>query len=148
MQGDEIPRIKLNEYSFAEIRIGQTESFNITMTQDMQDGFRALSGDINPMHLDEAYAKSKGFDGKLVYGMLTASFYSTLVGTLLPGKKCLLQEVEIKFRKPVLIGDVLRVVGECTEKNDTFKLIIMKAKVSNQSNELVSSAKLKVSILD
>ena len=136
-------------YSYDEIEIGQIETLDVEITEDKQDMFLKISGDNNPMHVDEAYAKSKGFDrGRLVYGMLTTSFYSTLVGTLLPGEKCLFHEADIKFRKPVFIGDVLQVSGECVEKNDTFKLLTIKAKIRNQSNELVSTAKLKVGMLD
>jgi acyl dehydratase len=80
--------------------------------------------------------------------MLTASFYSTLVGTLLPGEKCLLHETEIMFRKPVYIGEVLQISGECVEKNDLFKILTIKAQIRNNNNELVSTAKLKVGVPD
>ena len=53
----------------------------------------------------------------------------------------------MKFRKPVFIGDSLNVVGECVEKNDTYKLLTIKAKIRNQKNQLVSTAKLKVGVL-
>ena len=138
----------MRQYSYDEIAVGQLESFDVEVTSEKQDMFLCISGDNNPIHIDETYAQGKGFDGRLVYGMLTASFYSTLVGTLLPGEKCLFHEAEIQFRKPVYIGDVLQVSGECVEKNDTFKLLTIKAKIRNTKNQLVSSAKLKVGVLD
>jgi len=136
----------MNNYCYDEIVIGQTDRFSIQITQEMQNAFLDITGDNNPMHIDEAYAQSKGFRGKLVYGMLTASFYSTFVGVLLPGKKCLLQDAEIKFRKPVFIGDVLEIKGECVDKYDTFKQLLLKVKIYNQNKELVSSAKLNVAV--
>jgi 3-hydroxybutyryl-CoA dehydratase len=139
----------LNSYTYNQIFIGQKEDFTIVITEDMQNMFLCISGDNNPMHTDEAYAKSKGFrKGALVYGMLTATFYSTLVGTLLPGKNCLFHEADIKFRKPVYIGDRVKIIGECIDKNDTVKILTVKAKVYNQNDELVSTAKLKVGVLD
>ena len=140
--------ICLNRYSYDDISVGQTEEFSVEVTGEMQNRFLTLSGDVNPMHTDTKYAETKGFSGKLVYGMLTASFYSTLVGTLLPGEKCLFQEAEIKFNAPVYIGDMLSVTGECIDKNDTFKRLTTKAKVRNKKGEIVSSAKLKVGMLD
>ena len=140
--------MNINRFSYDEIFAGQIETFSVAVTEEMQASFLVTTGDINPIHSDESYAKGRGFKGRLVYGMLTASFYSTLVGTLLPGEKCLFHETEIKFRKPVLIGDILTITGECIEKNDTFKLLTIKAKIRNQNQELVSSAKLKVGVLD
>ena len=147
-KGEIIRSMNLSKYGYYEVFIGQTETFSVKITDEMQNMFLDLSGDCNPMHIDEVYAKSKGFRGRLVYGMLTASFYSKLVGTLLPGEKCLFHEAEIKFRKPVFIEDVLEVTGECVEKHDAFRLLTIRAKIYNQNKELVSSAKLKVGVLD
>ena len=138
----------MRQYFYNEITVGQIESFSVQVSEDKQDMFLSISGDNNPIHIDEAYARKKGFGDRVVYGMLTASYYSTLVGTLLPGERCLFHEAEIKFRKPVFIGDVLDISGECVEKNDTFKQLTIKAKVRNQNNDLVSSAILKVGVLD
>jgi 3-hydroxybutyryl-CoA dehydratase len=138
----------MNKYSYDEICIGQIESFGVNITKDMQHMFLNISGDNNPMHIDDKYSQSIGFRESLVYGMLTASFYSTLVGTLLPGERCLFQEADIKFRKPVYVGDSLDITGECVEKNDTVKRLTIKAKIRNQNKELVSSAILRVGVLD
>jgi len=138
----------MRQYSYGEVEIGQTEAFDVEVTEDMQAMFLRISGDNNPMHTDEAYAKSKGFKSRLVYGMLTASFYSTLVGTLLPGEKCLFHEADVKFRKPVFAGDILEISGQCAEKHDALKLLIIKAKIRNQNKDLVSTAKLQVGVLD
>ena len=138
----------INNFSYEDISIGHKEVFTTEITQEKQHMFLKISGDTNPLHIDENYAQTKGFSGNVVYGMLTASFYSTLVGTLLPGRKCLFQEADIKFRKPVFIGDTLEISGECVDKNDLFKRLTIKAKIKNQHNELVSSAKLKVGMQD
>jgi len=138
----------MNHYKYSELDTGKTESFCVTVTGQMMESFCNMSGDVNPMHSSEDYALSKGFSGRLVYGMLTASFYSTLVGVYLPGEHCLFQEADIKFSKPVYIGDTLTITGEITEKLDAYKRLTIKAKIRNQENKPVSSAVLKVGLTD
>ena len=82
----------MNEYKIEDIEIGMKEEFKVQITEKMQNEFRDNTGDINPMHSDPDFAKEKGFDDTLVFGMLTASFFSTLVGVYLPGKNCLFQD--------------------------------------------------------
>lgn len=133
----------MNEYKLEDIKIGMTEEFKVTITEKMQDDFRQNTGDINPMHKDEKFAEEKGFKGKLVFGMLTASFFSTLVGVYLPGKNCLFQECkDIRFHSPVFIGDELSIKGEVSEIDERFKRITVKATIRNQEGKKVCSAKL------
>ena len=137
----------MNEYTFDSISIGTHESFKVKITDDMQKSFMNISGDVNPMHLNQRYAESNGFDDKLVYGMLTASFYSTLVGVYLPGKYCLLHECDSSFTKPVYIGDELTVYGEVVDLHEGFKRVTIKAHITNQDGKKVSKAKIIVGII-
>lgn len=137
----------MNEYVFSDFSVGMTESFQRTVTEEMMDSFREISGDINPMHCDEEFAKAQGFAGRLVYGMLTASLYSTLVGVYLPGKNALFQEVETNFRTPVFIGDTLTVTGEVAEIKEKFNRLIIKAVIKNQDGKTVSKATIKAGVL-
>lgn len=73
----------MNEYRFADIAIGMEASFQKTITTEMEDAFREISGDENPLHRDDAFAReiSGGkFSGHAAFGMLTASMYSTMAG--------------------------------------------------------------------
>ena len=101
----------MNEYTYEEIQIGQKESFKVTVTEEMLSSFKNITGDVNPLHNDEEYALEKGYPGRVSYGMLTASFLSTLAGVYLPGKYSLIHEVKLKFAKPVFIGDELTIEG-------------------------------------
>lgn len=142
----------MNEYSFSDLKIGMEEKFSYTVTQEKQDLFTKLSGDINPMHIDADYASkvlsNNGRGGVLVYGMLTASLYSTLAGVYLPGKNCLLQHVETTFIKPVEIGDCLTVCGKVVEKDDTFMRIKIKVNVLNQDNEKVCRGVIVAGVME
>jgi len=137
----------MNQYNYNEIEIGQKESFSVTVTKENQDAFRLITGDSNPLHGDGVYAVKMGYEGCVVFGMLTASYYSTLAGVYLPGKYSLLHHVNSKFIKPVYIGDTLTISGCVTDKNDTFQIITVKATISNQYGVKVSKAEMQIGII-
>ena len=134
----------MNEYTYEEIKTGHKERFAVTVTEEMMESFNRITNDINPLHNDEEYAKSKGHPGRVVYGMLSASLLSTLAGVYLPGKNSLIQEVKIKFSKPVYIGDELTVEGVVEEKHDVYSLLILKVTIKNQNGDKVLKAKMQV----
>jgi|LSQX01.2.fsa_nt_gb 3-hydroxybutyryl-CoA dehydratase len=138
----------MNEYTLESISINQKEEFTVKITASMLDMFREITGDENPMHTDDTYAKKQGYESRIAYGMLTASFYSTLVGVYLPGKYCIFQECKISFNKPVYVNDILHISGEITEIHEVLKRITIKAAIKNQRNEKVSKATLIVGIYE
>ena len=138
----------MNEYKFSDIEIGLEASFEVKIDASKMDKFLDISNDINPLHVDSNYAKEKGFPGRVVYGLLTSSFYSTLVGVHLPGKHCILQGIDIQFSKPVYIGDTLKISGKVSYINEAYKQIEIRAFITNQNNEKVSKATIKTGVLD
>ena len=116
----------MNHYTFEEIKTGMEEQFSVTITEQMMQQFQEMTGDVNPLHCDETFAKEKGFDGKVAYGMLTASFLSTMAGVYLPGENSLIQSVEVKFVKPVFPGEEITFTGKVSEINDTFRFLVLK----------------------
>lgn len=137
----------MNHYRYDEIEIGIEESFSVKISEKMLDNFRDITGDINPMHNDNAYAQNAGFEGRIAYGMLTGSFLSTLAGVYLPGEFSLIHTVELEFVKPVLIGDELTICGTVVEKSDVFKTIWLKVVVKNQNGKKVCRAKMRIGLL-
>lgn len=141
----------MNEYVFSELAVGHTERFEVTVTKEMEDSFRNITGDINPLHQDDTFACQAGngkFRGHVCFGMLTASFYSTLAGVYLPGKHSLIHSLDIKFQKPVYVGDKLTVTGEIVDKQEGLNLILVKAEIKNQKSQSVSKAAIKVLCLE
>ncbi len=138
----------MNEYKFLDIQIGLEESFEVKMDVSKMDKFLDISNDINPLHIDSNYAKEKGFLDRVVYGLLTSSFYSTLVGVYLPGKYCILQGIDIQFSKPVYIDDTLTITGKVSYINEAYKQIEIKAVIVNQKNKKVSKATIKAGVTD
>ena len=136
----------MNTYTFDEIKEGMEESFPVTITEEMLDIFRDLTGDENPLHKDPEYAAGKGYQNKVAFGMLTASFLSTLAGVYLPGKYSLIQSVEVKFSKPVFPGEELVFTGKVAEKNDTFRFIKVKAEAKSASGEKKLKATMQIGV--
>ncbi len=138
----------MNEYKFTDIYIGLAHSFKYLIKSSAMDDFLKITNDINPLHIDRKYAVEKGFDDRVVYGLLTSSLYSTLVGVYLPGKYCLLQGINIQYYKPVYIEDQLTISGEVHYMNEAYKQIEIKAIIKNQRNQKVSKAIVKVGVID
>jgi len=137
----------MNKYTFDEINIGQEESFCVTITEEMMDSFRNITGDVNPLHTDEVFAKEKGYEKKVAYGMLTASFLSTMAGVYMPGENSLIQSVEVKFSKPVFAGNVITYTGKVSEKNDTFNFIVLKVAGTLEDGTKVLKATMQIGVL-
>ena len=125
----------MNSYSFDELDIGREESFSVTVTEEMMADFLKITGDVNPLHNDETFAQTKGFDHKVVYGMLTASFFSTLAGVYIPGEKCLIEEVNYKFTKPVYVCDELTVSGKISERDERIKQLTLKVRIKRKTDD-------------
>jgi len=137
----------MNAYQYHELEIGHTEFFYTEITNEKQHMFCQMSGDNNPLHTDPKFALKQGFQDCVVYGMLAGSFYSTLVGVYMPGENCLIHRMDMQFRKPVFIGDKLKIHGTIKEKYDHVQLLVIKACIYNQKQELVSRATIEVGCL-
>ena len=134
----------MNNYTFDEIKLGMTESFKVTVTEEMMNYFLKITGDNNPLHMPSSDPNKR----RIVYGMLTASFISTLGGVYLPGKNCLIHKVETAFVTPVHIGDELTVSGTVDKIMEAFKTIMIKVEIRNQDGVKVLRGKLEAGVLD
>lgn len=138
----------MNEYTYDEITIGQEESFQVTVSEEMMEQFLQITGDANPLHRDAAYAATRQYVDKVVYGMLTASFFSTLAGVYLPGRYSLIHSVETKFLRPVYVGDMLTVSGTVKEKEDAYRMLILNLLIKNRKGEKVVKGTMQIKVLD
>lgn len=138
----------MNEYTYDEITIGQEESFQVTVSEEMMEQFLQITGDVNPLHRDASYAATRQYVDKVVYGMLTASFFSTLAGVYLPGRYSLIHSVEIKFLRPVYVGDMLTVSGIVKEKEDAYRMLILNLLIKNRKGEKVVKGTMQIKVLD
>lgn len=141
----------MHEYKLDEISVGQREYFSKEITLEMEDMFRKITGDDNPLHYDDKFAIEIGkgkFKEHAVFGMLTASLYSTFAGMYLPGKYSLIHSFEeLSFLTPVFAGDILTVEGVVIDKNAALRMIRVKLLIKNQDGKAVSRAKMKILVL-
>ena len=90
-----------------DLSVGQTDALTYTVTEDTIVQFAEVSGDANPVHLDEAYAATTPFKGRIAHGMLSAAYISAVLGTKLPGPGTVYMSQALRFMRPVRIGDVV-----------------------------------------
>lgn len=138
----------MKEYRFEDLRIGQEEHFSVTVTEEMMEMFKELSGDTNPLHNDREFALKQGYLDKVAYGLLTTSFISKLVGVYLPGKYCLLQGIDVKYVRPVYVHDILIVKGTVDELHPSVKRAAIKVEIMNQDEKKVVKGKVEVGFLN
>ncbi len=94
-------------YAFEDLAVGMAATFSKTVTDADIVMFAGVSGDTNPVHIDEEYARSTLFKGRIAHGMLGAAYISTVLGTRLPGPGAIYLSQTLKFRAPVRVGDTV-----------------------------------------
>jgi 3-hydroxybutyryl-CoA dehydratase len=93
--------------TIGDFHIGQHASFTKTFTEEDVRRFIAITGDTNPLHVDEEFAAATRFGRRVVHGMLTASLFSTMVGMLIPGTGAIYRSQTLQFLRPVHVGDTV-----------------------------------------
>ena len=135
-----------NQYKFDEIKIGLEYKFTEKITKSSLDSFASLSGDYNPLHMDESYAKTTKFKKRVCHGLLLASFFSKLVGMYLPGKNALYFSQILNFQNPCFVDDTITVRGQVVDKSDATKIIILNTSIHNQHAMCLVDGTAKVMI--
>jgi 3-hydroxybutyryl-CoA dehydratase len=97
-----------------DLSVGQSEELARTVTGSDLEAFAAVTGDDNPVHLDEAFAAATPFGGRIAHGMLSAGYISAVIGTRLPGPGAIYVSQSLRFRRPVRIGDTVTARAEIT----------------------------------
>ena len=113
MQREEFDR--LHGFYFEDLEVGMNAEVTKVISEADVQAFADLSGDMNPLHLDEEFAKHTRTGGRVVHGMVSASLLSTIVGYKLPGPGCLWMAQTLRFLQPVRIGDRVRARGSIVE---------------------------------
>ena len=125
------------DYSFNEIEIGLEHHFEICINEKLEEDFAKISGDFNPLHMDEQYAKKTKFGKRVCHGMLLGSFFSRLVGMYLPGKNALYFSQNLNFVEPCFIGDIVIVKGKIINKSESTKMIKIETTIKNNTGKLL-----------
>ncbi|HZX20199.1 MAG TPA: MaoC family dehydratase [archaeon] len=128
---------KYVHFEYANLSIGQSAELTKKISQKDIERFAEISGDKNPIHLDDEYAKNSIFGKKVAHGLLAVSMISTILGTKLPGPGSIYLKQEVKFLKPVFPGDTITAKVTVTKKFEEKKRVELSTSCSNQNNETV-----------
>ena len=125
--------------TFDEIKVGDSASLVRTLSKEDIELFAAMSGDINPTHVDEEYARSDMFHKIIAHGMWGASLISTVLGTKLPGPGTIYLSQTLYFRHPVTVGDTITVTVTVTAKQEDGHRVSFDCECTNQRGQVVIS---------
>lgn len=117
--------------------IGKIQTITVTITEKMIKDFAKVSGDFNPIHIDEGYAKNTIFGKRISHGMLVGSFISNVIANKLPGPGTIYLSQNFSFKKPVFIGDEITAIVEVLEKKEQKPVYRLKTTCVNQDDKVV-----------
>ena len=129
---------------FEDLRIGMFEEVGKTITEADIVNYAGLSLDINPIHLNNEYAKNSIFKERIAHGMLTSGLISAVLGTKLPGEGSIYLSQTLKFISPVKIGDTITAKAEIIDINPEKKIITIKTTCINQNKNILIDGEAKV----
>lgn len=131
--------------SYEEIAIGEESTFSKTITETDVYLFAGISGDFNPMHVNEEYARTTLFGARVAHGPLTQSLAAPLLGMKLPGLGAIAVELTTRFKAPVFLGDTVTVTGKVVEKIPEKSWVRMALSWTNQKGVTVAEGSAVVS---
>ena len=117
---------------FDDLEVGQCETLVWKPTSEDIDDFARLSGDFNPLHMDAAYARARGFADRVAHGYQQCAQISGMIGIRLPGERCLLLEQSIAYPNPVYPGDEVTIELTLRETREELGLVELKVKAVKQ----------------
>ncbi|MEQ8814390.1 MAG: MaoC family dehydratase [Thalassobaculum sp.] len=118
----------VKQYFLEDLELGMRAEYERRVTEDMIESFAEVSGDFNPLHLDEDYAATTMFKGRIAHGMLSAAFISKVFGTVMPGKGSVYISQTLRFLAPVRIDDTVLTTVEVTGIDSEKKRVSFKSR--------------------
>ena len=135
---------RIENRTFDELHIGDSASIVRTLTQKDIELFAIMSGDVNPAHVDEEFARSDMFHQVIAHGMWGGALISTVLGTQLPGPGAIYLTQSLCFRHPVCLGDTITVTVKVAEKSEEKKRVTLDCVATNEKGEVVISGTAEV----
>lgn len=131
-----------------QIAVGDEAELIHILTQSDVEDFARLTGDYNPLHVDEEFARKTLFRKPVVHGMLSSSFISTMIGMLLPGQGALWTSQTLQFLHQAYVGDTLRVTARVKQKSPSTRMLVLETIITNQHNHQLVKGDATVKLLE
>ncbi len=129
--------------SINELEIGESASHGKTVTETDISLYAGITGDFNPMHVNEEYAKTTRFGGRIAHGGLAEGMIAPVVGMKLPGPGTIALEKSVRYKAPVKPGDTITTTATVAEKNVEKNIVTLKCEWKNQRGEIVMEGTIK-----
>ena len=123
---------------FEAINLGDVKEFEIQVTDEMVREFAKITGDNNPLHLDDEFAKKSIFGKRIVHGMLVVSLISKVLGHDFPGAGTVYVSQSVRFRKPVYVNDTVKIRVEVKDKNSEKNRIFLSTTVLDNEKKVIT----------
>ncbi|MCL2029698.1 MAG: MaoC family dehydratase [Deltaproteobacteria bacterium] len=123
--------------TYGLIKVGDAAALSLVASAGVVEHYARLTGDLNPVHVDEDYAARSLFKKRVAHGLLTAGLISAVLGTRLPGPGTIYLRQELDFKSPVFLGDTVTARVEVLEKFDRQEKIKLRTWAENQDSRLV-----------
>ena len=137
---------KISNFTYDELAIGQKASYSKLVSEQDIVMFAAVSGDVNPVHLDEEFAAQTMFGGRIAHGMLTGAVISAALAMEMPGPGVIYLGQSLRFSRPVMLGDEVTVHLEVVKKIDGKRFVTLDCEVVNQHGKVVASGEAQVMV--
>jgi 3-hydroxybutyryl-CoA dehydratase len=121
----------MNGFFLEDLEVGQSAMFGRTVTDADIAAFAGVSGDTNPIHLHDGFARTTRFGQRIAHGMLSGSFISTVIGTKLPGPGAVYISQTMSFMAPVMIGDTITAIATVAVIDDKRRRVTLKTQCLN-----------------
>lgn len=129
---------------YRDLTVGSTAQLELVVSERLVDDYARLTGDNNPVHLDEAFAVQSFFQRRVAHGLIGASLIGAVLGTKLPGPGSIYLSQTLQFKRPVYLGDTITAKVEVLEKRDLTQRVRLRTWVVNQTGQLVLDGSAEV----
>ena len=132
-------------FEIDDLAQGKEFSFEKKISSNDVDMFARVTGDNSPLHMEDRFARKRGFKSRVVHGGLLVGCISQLVGVYFPGENSVIQTLNIKFSHPAYIGDVLKIHSIIDQVSESVKTVIINLAITNQeTGKILLKSKMQV----
>ena len=117
--------LQASTIAYPDIAVDAEQAHEYTITSAIYEGFLRAFQDRSPIHVDDDYARARGFRGAVMHGAILNGFVSHFVGMVFPGSHSLLLSVELRFSRPCYLGEQLRLTGKVAQKVDAQQVVVL-----------------------
>jgi len=136
-------------YRYNKITVGLKKRKKYVVLTRVYNGFLNTFKDRNPLHIQNAYARNKGYKAKVMHGAILNGFISHFVGTVFPGRNSLLHSVNISYKSPTYLHDKLQLKAKVIHKNNSFRVINLDVEIENLSTKMIAAkAQVQVGMIE